>query len=367
MTKRNAKRQLSAIYANSGKRYFHQQGGIGSPPPSCLSQLKSLSDKEKASVNEAIKKFKTALGKYSPLALVHFIKTNKSLIFSKKTECGYVDKAVRVMKRYYKMLNIDAVISLPKHPLTPTEFKKIVSTLFHRQSSSKSRQRHLERKLKRGQQVGGQIRDIGRESFLYKMVWFSTIGVATLLLRSTLLSLEPPESISSSINAMAVAVLITISTVWIGEDEHIEDDDDDDDDDEDDEVDNEAREARLRIRRVYMDDDVAINECLDDSFRIITSNVDMPPVPENLDTCGICHQLLIQPDADDRTKNTGGYIVHMHPNDEGALHLFHFSCVKLFFSSQLRQGYPTQCPTDNKNINGNELIATHIDEETNFF
>jgi hypothetical protein len=96
----------------------------------------------------------------------------------------------------------------------------------------------------------------------------------------------------------------------------------------------------------------------------------MPHVHENLSVCGICAQLLVEPDVNDALKNTMGYIVRLHPSQGPVPHLYHFACIKGYFANQARLRLPTRCMLDEININGRDLIGTVIDESvdgTNFF
>ena len=96
----------------------------------------------------------------------------------------------------------------------------------------------------------------------------------------------------------------------------------------------------------------------------------MPKVPHNLSDCCICLHSLVEPDKEVALKNTGGYIVQLHPDQGNVLHLYHFDCVKQYFDSQLSQYLPTRCIVDQIDINGHELVSIEIDERvngTNFF
>lgn len=135
MTKRNAKRQLAEVYSNYRRRRLHGVGGSPQLLGSCPLPLSG--SKLDADVSTAVEKFRTALGKYSDLALCHFIKENKSFIFDfdfnkKITNCANVKDAIDNMKRLYNRLEIDKVnvTPLPTDHLTKVSVAKISDDIF---------------------------------------------------------------------------------------------------------------------------------------------------------------------------------------------------------------------------------------------
>ena len=382
MTKRNANRQLAAIYANSGERHLRLVGGKELMSTRTSRVAKSaLSDKDRAAVdvNAAVDRFKTILGNYSPLALCHFIKTNKSLIFDtsssdgvKKTKYGDIDKkAIHTMKKYYKLLNIDSVTSdaIPEHPLTPDKFKQIVSSLFSTRRLSSSAPRIFQ---KGGQERPNRLLRNARFYFL-GVLWCLAIGISGLLIQKLILEqiivsrcpfnagycyddrlIRPGDT--SIILEVAIALAMMIFPIvyyeyFPGDDPH--------------EVD------RAALLDFIEDDEDDIAHLINspgpaNTFRIIRRNSDMPAVPENLNMCGICQQLLVESDANEPRKNIQGYVVQMHPGQGPVPHLYHFKCIRMYFLSQIRQRLPTQCLVDEIGINGYELLRTtditaHVD------
>lgn len=390
MTKRNAKRQLAAIYTNSGERQLRSRRAGGSrtssrksmSPSKCtypyhITQSK-LSNKDLVAVNTIIDRVKTFIGSYTPLALCHFIKSHKSIIFSESKKCGDIGKATHTMKTYYKLLNIDSITShhtSPKNPLTLHKTKTLFNTIISQLST-------------RQHQVGGQERPMSSPIqlaaatlfFLAMFTLISTLGVITDEINTTrIMNREMrgygivfnEEILSRMPLLLLLSILSTTATAY----------------DEFRRIRNDANAGDVGVGDVGDIDDIDI---LDDdefgidrfliqgrqgpvpvnSFRIIKRIRDMPQVPENLSDCGICRSRLVEPDELDSLKNAAGYIVQLHPDQGHVPHMYHFACIKSYFRSQLGRRLPTWCLVDEIDINGNELVDTEIDESvdgTNFF
>ena len=405
MSKRHAQRQLAAIYANSSVHRLRVVGRKGSsrmmspltysPCPSRLAQS-SLSDKDRSIVNKATDRIKKPLSKYSPLALCHFIKNNKSLLFDTssdgiKTKCDDVDESIHMMRKYYKRLNIDSVTShtTPKNPLTLDKFKKIVNNIFSTQSRSSSARRSSMSQIL---QTGGQARPNRRRlRAVYSMLWYLVVCMSGLLLQKLILYRvinveEPFPGMDSAAHVLLLFTSAAATLIFEPVRDHFNFDDNADNGDADnddafaiiDDRDNDAAGIIQHILANEMRGHVIPNVFLDsrvspapaNSYIIIRRNSDMPRVSENLNVCGICVQLLVEPDKDDALKNTMGYVVHLHPGQGPVPHLYHFACIKGYFSNQARLRLPTQCMLDEIDINGRELTGTVIDESvdgTNFF
>jgi hypothetical protein len=87
-------------------------------------------------------------------------------------------------------------------------------------------------------------------------------------------------------------------------------------------------------------------------------------VPDSLHDCGICRELLVEPDPNDALKNRNGYIVQLHPGEGPAPHLYHFKCIRDWFEGVLRRmdNIPTTCLFDEKVIDGIALVGMVPDE-----
>ena len=396
MTKRNAKRQLAAIYANSGERRLRHVGGKGSrrsrSPLKCPYtyhvERPALNDKDRAAANAVIERVKTALlGSYTPLALCHFIKTNKPLIFNTpdvikiKTKCIDVGKAMRIMRTYYERLNIDSVTAhtSPKIPLTLD--KKMVNTILSTPLSIQSRS--SVRQSPRLLQTGGQERP--RQPITPLSAAYFMLGQLAALTFILLLSfMDEDRRMNREIRGFRdvwdeevlhrIPHLLLVSVLFMGGvalDEHFYFANRDNDRvalDEhflrhDDRVALEHLRGRVAGIGVYLaegqQDPVPVN-----SFKIIKQNSDMPHVPENLNTCGICTELLVQPDPNVPLKNLHGYIVQLHPGEGPVPHLYHFKCIRGWFEGVLRRmdNIPTTCPLDGIAIAGSNLVGMVPDE-----
>lgn len=388
MSKRNAKRQLAAIYTNSGERHLRSRrtGGRLSKSRQSLSSSTctypyhitqtKLSGKDIAYVNTVVDQVKTFIGKYTPLALCHFIKSNKSLFFIKSKKCGEIEKALQIMKTCYKRLNIDSISSEPKIPLTFDKIKKMFATIFSN-ISTPTRSKF---------QMGGQERPNRLVNTLKTLVTLTT----TMTLAVMMEHIKIENRITNSehrgfrgvfnedvLGQIPQLFLYSIGLVAIDMYTNRNRDNPADvvvaDNDGELDIDNNNVEDEIELARIEYNLEMERRRgpAPANSFRIITRNSDMPQVPESMMDCGICTGTLVEQDDSIALKNTGGYIVQLHPGrDDVVPHLYHFGCLKLYFDSQRRQHFPTRCVFDQIDIDGHELVSTDIDERvngTNFF
>jgi DNA-binding beta-propeller fold protein YncE len=83
---------------------------------------------------------------------------------------------------------------------------------------------------------------------------------------------------------------------------------------------------------------------LDLDYKIFRKRTDLPHNIEDMD-CAICTSLILErgTDAHNLNRNVGGYIVQLHINDDPMNpHLFHYNCIRTWFTSS---GRSRSCPT----------------------
>jgi hypothetical protein len=323
MTKRNAKRQLAAIYSHSGRRRL--RGGGGSK------QSRSRSSK-RARIRNAVKNIRTALDKYSDLELRRFIQQKKSLIFGSQETTANA-KAIHTMQKLYELLKIDDATTTPKPQLTDDIVIDIVN------SSCSSIQTP---------QAGGQERpNIWIRRALMALV-LSVVGL--FILSDTHGQRRVTNMYLLALGAWLVQLVVPNNGHRDGHHHHPHPDP--------------HPHPPLPPLPPLHPLPHPHHHAGPDSFKLIKNISDMPLVGENLNTCGICAQLLVESDPDNALKNLNGYIVQLHPGQGPVPHLYHFKCIRVWFKSRLDLGPLTRCLVDGIDIDGSALVGMLPDDKT---